>query len=85
MKTWEIRRNTSGSYDIGLMQINTVHLAELVRHGIGLAHLQGGCVRNKNLSERCKRDCPHSLPEREGLVAVIEHDAGHEVFASMGL
>lgn len=44
MKTWEIRRNTNGSYDIGLMQINTVHLAELAKHGIGPAHLQDGCV-----------------------------------------
>ncbi len=85
MKSREIRRNTNGSHDIGLMQINTVHLAELAKHGIGPAHLQDGCVRNKNFSERCKRDCPHSLPERESLVPVIEHDAGHEVFASMGL
>lgn len=44
MKTWEVRKNSNGTYDIGLMQINSVHLAELAKHGIGPAHLQDGCV-----------------------------------------
>lgn len=44
MKTWEVRRNTNGTYDIGVMQINTIHLAELARLGIGPVHLKDGCV-----------------------------------------
>lgn len=33
--TGKIRRNTDGSFDMGLMQINSVHLPELAKFGIG--------------------------------------------------
>lgn len=44
MRSWAQRRNTNGSYDIGLMQINTVHLPELSRMGVAPAHLHDACV-----------------------------------------
>lgn len=37
-------RNTNGSIDIGLMQINTLWLPELRRHGIGARDLLDPCV-----------------------------------------
>lgn len=33
--TGEIRRNSDGSYDMGLMQINSIHLGDLGKYGIG--------------------------------------------------
>lgn len=37
-------RNANGSVDIGAFQINSVHLPELRRHGIGPAALAEGCT-----------------------------------------
>lgn len=44
MKSWAVRKNSNGSYDIGLTQTNTVHLKELSKFGIGPAHLLDACV-----------------------------------------
>lgn len=44
MKSWVIGKNKNGSYDIGLMQINSIHLAELAKFGIGPQHLTDACV-----------------------------------------
>ncbi len=37
-------RNGNGSVDVGAFQINSVHLAELARHGIDRTMLADGCV-----------------------------------------
>src|SRR5690349_17595439 len=37
-------RNANGSIDIGAFQINSIHLAELGRHGIARAALADGCT-----------------------------------------
>ena len=47
MKSWAIGKNTNGSYDIGLMQINSVHLRELSKYGIGPQHLTDACVSDR--------------------------------------
>ena len=39
-----IGRNADGSVDVGAFQINSIHLAELARHGIDRAALTDGCV-----------------------------------------
>jgi hypothetical protein len=37
-------RNANGSIDVGAFQINSVHLSELGRYGIGRAALADGCI-----------------------------------------
>jgi len=37
-------RNANGSIDVGAFQINSVHLSELGRYGIGASALADGCV-----------------------------------------
>lgn len=44
MNSWAVRKNSNGSYDIGLTQTNSVHLKELAKFGIGPRHLQDACV-----------------------------------------
>lgn len=39
-----INRNSDGTYDIGLMQINTAWLATLSKYGIGVPELKNPCV-----------------------------------------
>lgn len=39
-----IGRNANGSIDVGAFQINSIHLAELARHGVDRAALVDGCV-----------------------------------------
>lgn len=38
-----INRNRNGSVDYGMMQINSIHLPELARYGIGVSDLYDGC------------------------------------------
>lgn len=44
MRPGAINRNTNGTEDIGLMQINTVHLPRLARYGITRQSLFDPCV-----------------------------------------
>ncbi|WP_316157492.1 lytic transglycosylase domain-containing protein [Cupriavidus sp. BIC8F] len=44
MRPWVTNRNANGSEDIGLMQINSIHLPRLGKYGISRAHLFDGCV-----------------------------------------
>ncbi|MFJ1254385.1 lytic transglycosylase domain-containing protein [Cupriavidus sp. CuC1] len=44
MRAYAINRNTNGSEDIGLMQINTVHLPRLAKYGITRQSLFNPCV-----------------------------------------
>ncbi|MGT0193792.1 lytic transglycosylase domain-containing protein [Burkholderia pyrrocinia] len=44
MRPNAVNRNTNGSEDIGLMQINTSWLPTLSRYGIHREHLFNGCV-----------------------------------------
>jgi soluble lytic murein transglycosylase-like protein len=39
-----IGRNTNGSVDVGLGQMNSIHFPELARYGIAPGHLLNGCV-----------------------------------------
>ncbi len=44
MRADQVNRNTNGTEDIGLMQINSVHLPRLARYGITRAKLFEPCV-----------------------------------------
>ncbi len=44
MRSWAVGKNQNGTYDIGLMQINSIHLQELSKYGIGPQHLTDACV-----------------------------------------
>ncbi|TPQ29981.1 lytic transglycosylase domain-containing protein [Cupriavidus pinatubonensis] len=44
MRSWVTNRNTNGSEDIGLMQINSIHLPRLAQYGLTRDHLFNGCV-----------------------------------------
>lgn len=39
-----VMRNSNGTVDIGISQINSIHFRELGRYGIAPAHLQDACV-----------------------------------------
>jgi soluble lytic murein transglycosylase-like protein len=39
-----VNRNTNGSRDLGMMQINTIHLPTLARYGIGERELMDPCT-----------------------------------------
>ena len=39
-----VMRNTNGSIDVGLGQLNSIHFKELARYGIAPEHLLDGCV-----------------------------------------
>ena len=39
-----VNRNTNGTRDIGVAQVNTIHLPTLEKHGIGEKELRDGCV-----------------------------------------
>ncbi|CAG9180260.1 hypothetical protein LMG23992_04188 [Cupriavidus laharis] len=44
MRAWVTNRNANGSEDIGLMQINSIHLPRLSQYGLTRDHLFNGCV-----------------------------------------
>ena len=44
MNPQALRRNSNGTLDIGLGQINSVHFAELARHGVSPLALTDACV-----------------------------------------
>lgn len=39
-----VNRNPNKTEDVGMAQINSMHFAELSRHGIAPAHLMDGCI-----------------------------------------
>lgn len=39
-----VMRNSNGTVDVGISQINSIHFRELGRYGIAPAHLQDACV-----------------------------------------
>ena len=44
LRPWALGRNANGTVDIGMAQINSIHLPELARHGIQSQHLFDPCV-----------------------------------------
>lgn len=44
MRSWIVHRNIDGSVDIGMLGINSVHLKELSKFGIGPSHLADPCL-----------------------------------------
>jgi len=44
LRPWAFGRNTNGTVDLGMAQINSIHLPELARHGIQSQHLFDPCV-----------------------------------------
>ena len=44
LRPWAFGRNSNGTVDIGMAQINSIHLPELARHGIHSQHLFDPCV-----------------------------------------
>ncbi|ABE47291.1 Lytic transglycosylase, catalytic (plasmid) [Polaromonas sp. JS666] len=44
LKSSAIGKNRNGSVDIGIGQINSIHLKELSQFGIGPTHLQDACI-----------------------------------------
>ena len=43
-KAGAVNRNSNGSVDVGMAQINSIHFPELARWGIAPAHLLDGCT-----------------------------------------
>lgn len=39
-----VSRNSNGTLDVGMAQINSIHFAELAKYGIAPANLMDGCV-----------------------------------------
>lgn len=44
LKSGALGKNQNGSVDIGIGQINSIHLKELSQFGIGPSHLQDACI-----------------------------------------
>jgi soluble lytic murein transglycosylase-like protein len=44
LKSSALGKNRNGSVDIGIGQINSIHLKELAKFGIGPTHLQDACI-----------------------------------------
>lgn len=44
MRSWVVNRNSNGTVDIGMLGINSVHLTELSKFGIGPSHLTDPCL-----------------------------------------
>jgi soluble lytic murein transglycosylase-like protein len=44
LRPWAVGRNANGTVDMGMAQINSIHLPELARHGIQSQHLFDPCV-----------------------------------------
>ena len=44
LRPWALGRNANGTVDMGMAQINSIHLPELARHGIQTQHLFDPCV-----------------------------------------
>jgi len=44
LRPWALGRNANGTVDMGMAQINSIHLPELARHGIQSQHLFDPCV-----------------------------------------
>ena len=44
LRPWAFGRNVNGTVDMGMAQINSIHLPELARHGIQSQHLFDPCV-----------------------------------------
>jgi len=44
LRPWAFGRNANGTVDMGMAQINSIHLPELARHGIQSQHLFDPCV-----------------------------------------
>ena len=44
LRPWAMGRNANGTVDMGMAQINSIHLPELARHGIQSQHLFDPCV-----------------------------------------
>jgi len=44
LKSGALGKNQNGSVDIGIGQINSIHLKELSQFGIGPVHLQDACI-----------------------------------------
>ena len=44
LRPWAFGRNANGTVDMGMAQINSIHLPELARHGIQTQHLFDPCV-----------------------------------------
>ena len=44
LRPWALGRNANGTLDMGMAQINSIHLPELARHGIQSQHLFDPCV-----------------------------------------
>jgi hypothetical protein len=44
LRPWALGRNANGTLDLGMAQINSIHLPELAKHGIHTQHLFDPCV-----------------------------------------
>ncbi|NBX55042.1 MAG: lytic transglycosylase, catalytic [Betaproteobacteria bacterium] len=44
LRPWALGRNANGTLDLGMAQINSIHLPELAKHGIRPQHLFDPCV-----------------------------------------
>jgi Transglycosylase SLT domain len=72
-------RNANGSIDVGAFQINSVHLSELGRYGIGASALADGCVSAEVAAWHYRRQVDR---DGDGWQAVGAYHSRHPVLAA---
>lgn len=73
----QVTKNTNGTYDIGLFQINSIHLPELAKRGITETQLKNdGCINTAEAAYHLRRVIPY-----QKLDSINTHDDFYRMIA----